>query len=132
MRVLAVQMSDDLFDKLGEYVKETGVTKQNYINDLVRKDIMNHKQVQEINPQKVWDRENVEKAIDDFIKINDRIPSQKEFKNENGLPSYGAAGRCLEESPAQYCQRKFNEIHGIEETELQEPEYENAKMLMEM
>lgn len=132
MRVLAVQMSDDLFDKLGEYVKESGVTKQNYINELVRKDIMSHRQSQEVSQPKVWDRENVEKAIDDFIKINDRIPSQKEFKNENGLPSYGAAGRCLEESPAQYCQRKFNEIHGIEELEPQEPECENAEMPMEM
>ena len=39
---------------------------------------------------------------------NGRIPSQKEFKNENGLPSYGAAGRALDTSPAEYMRERFD------------------------
>ena len=41
---------------------------------------------------------------------NGRIPTQKEFKNENGLPSYNAAGRALEVSPAEYMKERFDEV----------------------
>ena len=49
-------------------------------------------------------------AIDEFMLQNRRIPRQTEFKNENGLPSYNAAGRALEMSPAEYMKERFDEL----------------------
>jgi hypothetical protein len=49
-------------------------------------------------------------AIDEFMLQNRRIPRQNEFKNENGLPSYNAAGRALEMSPAEYMKERFDEL----------------------
>ncbi|MCI9627375.1 MAG: hypothetical protein HFI90_11430 [Clostridia bacterium] len=122
MRILAVQMSDELFDKLGQHVKEANMTKQNYVNEVIRNDLMSHRQTQEVAVQKIWDRESVAKAIDDYIKVNEKIPSQKEFKNENGLPSYNAAGRCLAMSPAEYAQQRFEQWQAEqEENETNEP-----------
>ena len=59
---------------------------------------------------KTWDRAEVMDAIDEFILQNRRIPKQTEFKNENGLPSYGAAGRALDMSPAEYMKERFDEL----------------------
>lgn len=73
---------------------------------------------------KNWDRAEVMEALDDFMLENRRIPKQTEFKNENGLPSYGAAGRALEMSPAEYMRQRYDEL-GIGSEEI-EPE-ENAQ-----
>ena len=59
---------------------------------------------------KTWDRAEVMDAIDEFMLQNRRIPRQTEFKNENGLPSYNAAGRALEMSPAEYMKERFDEL----------------------
>lgn len=134
-RVLAVQVDNDLFDELDKYVGEEGITKQRYISDLIAGDLeqkMQQRQEIEVRQteeaqQRGWERDDVMKAIDDFIIQNGRVPSQKEYKNENGLPSYGAAARCLETSPAQYGQRRLEELSydGFaelpEEQELEEP-----------
>lgn len=121
MRVLAVKMEDDLFDEVKAYVKEQGLTTQKYVNKIIERDI--HKQEQAQEPQtKEWERDEVEHAIKQFIQENGRVPSQKEFKNENGLPSYKAAARCLQDSPAQFAQKYFNETQNT----LQEPEREQT------
>lgn len=52
-----------------------------------------------------------------------KIPKQTEFKNENGLPLYGAAGRALEMSPAEYMQERYDAL-GIETKQ------ENIEMTM--
>ena len=119
-RVLAVQLDDDLFDKLDEYVKEAKTTKIKYVSELVRTDLeqkLQQKQQQEkeieveqTDAQKVWDKTEVINAIDDFMQRTGRIPKQTEFKNENGLPSYGAAGRALEGSPAEYMKIRYDEL----------------------
>lgn len=117
-RVLAVQIDSSLFDELDDYVKGEKISKQQYISNLIKNDLeLKHRQSQEIevkhteeSPAKSWEKEDVMKAIDDFIIKNGRVPSQKEYKNENGLPSYGAAGRSLDISPAQYGQQRLNEL----------------------
>lgn len=117
-RVLAVQIDSSLFDKLDDYVKGEKMSKQQYISNLIENDLeQKQRQSQEIEvkhtedaPVKSWEKEDVMKAIDDFIIKNGRVPSQKEYKNENGLPSYGAAGRSLDISPAQYGQQRLNEL----------------------
>lgn len=117
-RVLAVQIDSSLFDKLDDYVKGEKISKQQYISNLIENDLeQKQQQSQEIEvkhtedvPAKSWEKEDVMKAIDDFIIINGRVPSQKEYKNENGLPSYGAAGRSLDISPAQYGQQRLSEL----------------------
>ena len=38
-RVLAVALSNDVFDKLVDYVKEMQVTKKQYVADLIEKDL---------------------------------------------------------------------------------------------
>lgn len=38
-RVLAVQLENDLFDKLDSHIKEEGITKQRYISDLIANDL---------------------------------------------------------------------------------------------
>ncbi len=78
-------MEDDLFDEVKVYVKAQGITTQKYVNEVIERDIHKQEQVQE--PQtKEWERDEVENAIKQFIQENGRVPSQKEFKNENGLP----------------------------------------------
>lgn len=117
-RVLAVQIDSSLFDELDEYVKGEKISKQQYISSLIKNDLeQKHQQKQEAEvkqtedaPAKSWERDDVMKAIDDFIIKNGRVPSQKEYKNENGLPSYGAAGRSLDISLAQYGQKRLNEL----------------------
>ena len=132
-RVLAVQVENELFDEQDKYVGEAGITKQRYISDLIANDLeQKQQQRQEIEvkqtedaSQRGWERDDVMKAIDNFIIQNGRAPSQKEYKNENGLPSYGAAGRCLGASPAQYGQRRLEELfyEGFAElSEEQKPE----------
>ncbi len=117
-RVLAVQIDSSLFDELDEYVKGEKISKQQYVSNLIKNDL---EQKQKMNKEievkhteesqtKSWEKEDVMKAIDDFIIKNGRVPSQKEYKNENGLPSYGAAGRSLDISPAQYGQQRLNEL----------------------
>lgn len=113
-RVLAVQIDSSLFDELDEYVKGEKISKQQYISSLIKNDL-EQKQEAEVKQTedataKSWERDDVMKAIDDFIIKNGRVPSQKEYKNENGLPSYGAAGRSLDISPAQYGQKRLNEL----------------------
>ncbi len=117
-RVLAVQIDSSLFDELDEYVKGEKISKQQYVSNLIKNDLeQKQKMNQEIEVKhteesqtKSWEKEDVMKAIDDFIIKNGRVPSQKEYKNENGLPSYGAAGRSLDISPAQYGQQRLNEL----------------------
>lgn len=117
-RVLAVQIDSSLFDELDEYVKGEKMSKQQYISSLIKTDLeqkQRQKQEAEVKqtedaPAKSWERDDVMKAIDDFIIKNGRVPSQKEYKNENGLPSYGAAGRSLNISPAQYGQQRLSEL----------------------
>ena len=67
-------------------------------------------EVEQTDAQKVWDKTEVINAIDDFMQRTGRIPKQTEFKNENGLPSYGAAGRALEGSPAEYMKIRYDEL----------------------
>ena len=119
-RILAVKIDGKLFDKLDEFVEQEGMTKQKYISELISKDIslrMQQKAVQSkdldikhTDGLKTWDRAEVMDAIDDFMLQNRRIPKQTEFKNENGLPSYGAAGRALDMSPAEYMKERFDEL----------------------
>lgn len=117
-RILAIQLDNDLFDKLDEYVKETSSTKIKYVSELIKKDLeqkLQQKQDKEIeveqtDAQKMWDKTEVINAIDDFMQRTGRIPKQTEFKNENGLPSYGAAGRALEGSPAEYMKIRYDEL----------------------
>ena len=115
-RVLAVQMDNDLFDELKKHVKEQGMTTVKFINDLIKKELDGIKLEQQqanapdIQP-KMLNKEDVEKAIDDYIIRNGRVPRQTDYKNENGLPSYGAATRCLEMSAAVYGQQRFDELY---------------------
>lgn len=115
-RILAVKMDSELFDEMKKQLKELGLTSQKFINDLVRKELDAIKLVQRQNittdiQPKTLNREDVEKAIDDFIIRTGRVPRQAEYKNENGLPSYGAASRCLEMSAAVYGQQRFEELY---------------------
>ena len=138
-RVLAVQVDNDLFDELDKYVSGESITKQKYISNLIAGDLeQKQRQRQEIEVtqtedalQRGWEKEDVMKAIDAFIIQNGRAPSQKEYKNENGLPSYGAAGRCLETSPAQYGQRRVEKMFYEGFTELSE-EQEPEEPIMSM
>ena len=119
-RILAVKIDGKLFDKLDEFVEQEGMTKQKYVSELISKDIslrMQQKAVQSkdldikhTDGLKTWDRAEVMDAIDDFMLQNRRIPKQTEFKNENGLPSYGAASRALDMSPAEYMKERFDEL----------------------
>ena len=115
-RVLAVHMENDLFCELKKHVKEQGMTTVKFINDLVKKELDGIKLEQQqtntpdIQP-KMLNKEDVEKAIDDYIIRNGRVPRQTDYKNENGLPSYGAATRCLEMSAAVYGQQRFDELY---------------------
>ena len=119
-RILAVKIDGKLFDKLDEFVEQEGMTKQKYVSELISKDIsirMQQKAVQSkdldikhTDGLKTWDRAEVMDAIDDFMLQNRRIPKQTEFKNDNGLPSYDAAGRALDMSPAEYMKERFDEL----------------------
>lgn len=132
MRVFAVQIDDDLFDAITERVKELGTTKRGYIESLTLKELRESQEAKQTaqaesdqenkenrNQPKMWDAKEVSEAIDSFIEKNNRIPTQKEFKNENGLPSYKAAGRALEMSPAEYMKAKYDELAGeqVQESE---------------
>ena len=132
MRVFAVQIDDDLFDAITERVKELGTTKRGYIESLTLKELRESQEAKQTaqsesdqenkenrNQPKMWDAKEVSEAIDSFIEKNNRIPTQKEFKNENGLPSYKAAGRALEMSPAEYMKERYDELAGeqVQESE---------------
>ena len=132
MRVFAVQIDDDLFDAITERVKELGTTKRGYIESLTLKELRESQEAkpsaqsgseqenkENRNQPKMWDAKEVSEAIDSFIEKNNRIPTQKEFKNENGRPSYKAAGRALEISPAEYMKAKYDELAGeqVQESE---------------
>ena len=127
-RVLAVALSNDVFDKLDDYVREMQVTKKQYVADLIEKDLEQKlqqkqepaKQIevkQAPDGQQIWGRVEVINALDKFMIENGRIPTQKEFKNENGLPSYNAAGRALEVSPAEYMKERFDEVMAEQQEE---------------
>lgn len=119
-RILAVKIDGKLFDKLDEFVEQEKITKQKYVSELISKDIGQKMQqkaeqdkeldIKHTEGVKTWDRAEVMDAIDDFMLQNRRIPKQTEFKNENGLPSYGAAGRALEMSPAEYMKERYEEL----------------------
>ena len=119
-RILAVKIDGKLFDKLDELVEQENITKQKYVSELISRDIgqrMQQKEQQEkeldikhTESVKTWDRAEVMDAIDDFMLQKRRIPKQTEFKNENGLPTYGAAGRALEMSPAEYMKERYEEL----------------------
>ena len=127
-RVLAVALSNEVFDKLDDFVKEAQVTKKQYVAELIEKDLeqkLQQKQVpakqievrQAPDGQQIWGRVEVINALDKFMIENGRIPTQKEFKNENGLPSYNAAGRALEVSPAEYMKERFDEVMAEQQEE---------------
>ena len=134
-RILAVKIDGKLFDKLDELVDQENITKQKYVSELISKDIgirMQQKAEQEkeldikhTDGVKTWDKSEVMDAIDDFMLQNRRIPKQTEFKNENGLPSYGAAGRALEMSPAEYMRERYDDLMLS-----QEEQYEGMGMNM--
>ena len=71
---------------------------------------------------RIWEKDSVAAAIEQFINENGRTPTQKEFRNENGLPSYKAAAKILEQSPAEYSQQRYEELS--QEQAMDEPEYE--------
>ena len=122
-RILAVKIDGKLFDKLDEFVEETKITKQKYISEILSRelgqwmqqkaDLDKNLDIKHTDGQKVWDKPEVMETIDDFMLRTGKIPKQTEFKNENGLPSYGAAGRALEMSPAEYMRERYDEL-GIE------------------
>lgn len=122
-RILAVSIDNALFDKLDEYVKDEKISKQQYVAEVLRKDLAQRlAQKQEIKEPEVtqpkgWERDVVMKTIDEYILRNGRVPSQKEFKNENGLPSYGAAAKALEGSPAQYANQRIAELNNEDMSE---------------
>ena len=120
-RVLAVKIDAELFDELEMHVKKLNVSKQRYISELVEKAVSSMKMAQ-VTQGKVWNEEEVKKAIDEFISVNGRVPKQTEFRNENGLPSYGAATRAMNASPAQYAQEKFDSLIKVDFIEEPEPE----------
>ena len=134
-RILAVKIDGKLFDKLDELVEQENITKQKYVSELISKDIglrMQQKAEQEkeldikhTDGVKTWDKSEVMDAIDGFMLQNRRIPKQTEFKNENGLPSYGAAGRALEMSPAEYMRERYDDLMLS-----QEEQYEGMGMNM--
>lgn len=126
-RILAVKIDGKLFDKIDELVEQEGTTKQKYMTDLISKDISQRMQQQAAQQkeleikltdgQKVWDRAEVMDAIDNYMLREKRIPRQIDFKNENGLPSYGAAGRALDMSPAEYMKERFEELSIVQESQ---------------
>lgn len=137
-RILAVEIDEALFDRLDEMLDEEHITKKKYISELLSKDLGQQMQlkaqqsenleIKHTDDRKVWDRVEVIDAIDDFMLKNRRIPKQTEFKNENGLPSYGAAGRAIEMSPAEYMRGRYDEL-GID-TEQDEIEDNEMKITM--
>lgn len=137
-RILAVEIDNTLFDKLDKMLETENLTKKKYITELLSKDIGQRMQLKEEQNKnleikkfegiKNWDRAEVMEALDDFMLENRRIPKQTEFKNENGLPSYGAAGRALEMSPAEYMRQRYDEL-GISSEEI-EPEENTPEITM--
>lgn len=137
-RILAVEIDNTLFDKLDKMLETENLTKKKYITELLSKDIGQRMQLKEEQNKnleikkfegiKNWDRAEVMEALDDFMLENRRIPKQTEFKNENGLPSYGAAGRALEMSPAEYMRQRYDEL-GISSKEI-EPEENTPEITM--
>lgn len=119
-RILAVEIDEALFDRLDEMLEEEHITKKKYISELLSRDLGQRMQlkaqqsenleIKHTDDRKVWDRAEVIDAIDDFMLKNRRMPKQTEFKNENGLPSYGAAGRAIEMSPAEYMRGRYDEL----------------------
>ena len=115
-RILAVKMDSELFDEMKKQLKELGLTSQKFINDLVKKELDAIKLVQrqsitaDIQP-KTLSKEDVEKAIEEYIIRFGRPPKQTEYKNENGLPSYGTASKCLGMSASLYGQEKAEELY---------------------
>lgn len=124
-RVLAVKIDAELFDELEMHVKKLNVSKQKYISELVEKAVSSMKMAQ-VTQGKVWNEEEVKKAIDEFISVNGRVPKQTEFRNENGLPSYGAATRAMNASPAQYAQEKFDSLIKVDFIEEPEPDMDSG------
>lgn len=120
-RILAVSIDNVLFDRLTEYIKSENISKQQYVAETLRNDLVQKlRQKQEIKSPdvtqpKALDKEGVMNAIDNFIIENGRVPGQKEFRNDNGLPSYGAAGRILEMSPAQYANQRLAQMNNEED-----------------
>lgn len=137
-RILAVEIDNTLFDKLDKMLETENLTKKKYITELLSKDIGQRMQLKEEQNKnleikkfegiKNWDRAEVMEALDDFMLENRRIPKQTEFKNENGLLSYGAAGRALEMSPAEYMRQRYDEL-GISSEEI-EPEENTPEITM--
>lgn len=144
-RILAIEVDNELFNAIDQRVEEAGLTKKAYVKSLIFADLEQtqkfrqteeqesgetfEEEAQETTPQnkpenqvKVWEAEEVRLAIDQFINETGRVPTQREFKTENGLPSYKAARRCLEASPALYAQQRYEElIHNqeYEETDVE-------------
>lgn len=75
-----------------------------------QEDDMENEENQTAESNRSWTREDVMDAIKNFIVANERIPVQKEFKLTNDLPSYKAARRALEQSPADYCRECYHAL----------------------
>ena len=128
-RVLAVKIDSKLFDEVDKIIKDEHITKVEYISNLLAQDISQRMklkteqnknlEVKLTDGQKLWDRAEVMDAIDNFMLREKRIPRQIDFKNENGLPSYGAAGRALDMSPAEYMKERFEELSIGQESQLE-------------
>lgn len=126
-RVLAVKIDAELFEELQKQVEKLNITKQQYLTELLEKAVSSMK-LARITQGKTWNEEEVKKAIDEFISVNGRVPRQNEYKNENGLPSYGAASRAMNISPAQYAQEKFDSMIKVdfsEEPDIEEPDIDS-------
>lgn len=118
MRVMAIQMEDNLFEEFKELIAESGKTQKAFVIEMIQRELDEHKQqqttgIEDKENSVKWERENVVQAIDDFITQNNRVPSQKEFRSDNGLPSYKAAQRCLDQSPSEYCKSRIDELQAV-------------------
>ena len=112
-RILAVKIDSDLFDGIKKYVRDNGITMHKFVTDLVENKLRDIRVAQDTS-QKGWNKQEVENAINDFIEKNGRVPKQTEYRNENGLPSYGAAGRMLGMSPAEYAQDRLDNLISVD------------------
>lgn len=115
-RVLAVKLEPELFMEMKRQVKILGLTEQKFIRDLVFRETEKLKLSEEQNKTndiqpKTLSKEDVEKAIEEYIIRFGRPPKQTEYKNENGLPSYGTASKCLGMSASLYGQEKAEELY---------------------
>lgn len=54
-----------------------------------------------------WSRERIVKALDDFIRTQERLPASKDFTKKNGLPSSTSWETYMKENPTVYLAREY-------------------------